>query len=199
VIGSIVEFAQRRASLLNPPAGTANINEMIARFGEGARPLADLYGQFDGEAMWGALLPGHKLFSIAECVELADSTSDAWEWIEEEKGGEHPMRLFLPFLATGKKTQIGALLDDRPHFARHVVEYDYETGLIRSWSSSLDQFLDALFSFSLDNIKPPGSLDIALGATSFTFSRSDLPYLSKWPELSFPTDDAFEVEVSSIW
>lgn len=196
---SFVEFERLRSALLNRPACNEDIDALLSRFGEGARVFADLYRQFDGEAMSGALLPGHKLFSVADCFDLADCTSDAWEWIEDQRDESHPMRFFLPFLATGKKTQIGALLDDRSAFARHVAEYDYETGLIRSWGSSTDQFLDALFSFSINHIAPPTYNEEALSARSYSFSASDLSYLSKWPALSFPTDDAFEIEVSSIW
>ena len=158
----------------------------MIRFAAGASSLIRMYELFDGEVMWGAWLPGYRICSLAEALELMEATEASWEWLEEEWGKHHPMRLFVPIIQTFRKTSIGPLLDDQSELFGHVVEYDYEYGNIRIWSKSIDQFLDAFFEFALAHIDAPQSAEAGVEATPYEFSESDTQFLSGWPDVAFP-------------
>lgn len=191
------EFHRLRHRFLNPPA-PENLRANPKLRLSAAPSLLQMYELFDGETMWSAWLPGYRICSLAEALQLMESTADSWEWLEEERLQLHPMRGFFPFIQTSAKTSIGPLLDDRSELNNHVFEYDYESGEVRIWASSVTQFLEAFFTLSAKSIDPPTSTEQAISADLYTFSASDIELLSQWPDVVFPVKEEPAKDVSEI-
>lgn len=180
----LTQFRDRKSAFLREPAELSGARRGWGELGETSDLLLQMYALFDGEKMWGAWFPGFRIASLAEVAELMEMTADSWEWLEEERGEKHPMRNFIPFIASSGKTSLGPVFDARSELHDHVVEYRYETGEVRIWSKSLRQFLDAFFELSLLYQDPLTSLQEATQPRAF--SRSDVEFLSRWPDVVFP-------------
>jgi hypothetical protein len=191
-------FHSAKGSLLNAPAEKSALQRFRTRLDDQGADLVQMYRQFDGEKFWGALLPGFRICSLADVDELIEATADSWEWLEETRGTTHVMRMFVPFMSSTRKTNIGPILDVRSELSGHVVEYDYEAGELVVWAKSVDQFLEAFFTLSTQHIALPRSLNDALTAESYRFSSRDVAMLSKWRDIVYPVFNAPARDVAEI-
>lgn len=192
------DFCVSRSPLLNVAAIDNEHERLLERLGVGAAKLKEMYGLFDGETMWGAWLPGYRICRLREVVESMEFTADSWEWLEEERGEPSPMRSFVPFILTSRKSRIGPLLDCRSELFDHVIEYDYELGDVRVWSESIEQFFEAFFTLSLRHISPSYDPTEALNAALYEFSDSDVALLAKWPRIAYPVRILRTIDVGQV-
>lgn len=182
------QFHQLRLPSLREGAAEPALGELETRFGEGVSLLIQMYQLFDGERMWGSWIPGFRICSLAEVTELMQMTSDSWEWLEDERNEPHPMRNFVPIISSNAKTSLGPLFDERSSLHGAVIEYSYEAGQFRVWSSSVDHFLEAFMSLSVQHIVAPESLEQAFSSHAFT--ADDKAFLSQWAAVEYPVKDA---------
>jgi hypothetical protein len=177
------EFYARRNALLNDPAQESSLVELEARTGPFSHPLIKMYRLFNGEKLWGAWLPGYRLSTLAEMNELMESTVDAWEWLEEERGQPHVMRSFFPIVSCAGGASIGPIYCASSRLHNNVVEYRYETGELRIWSKSVEQFFDGFIRFSLTMEVPKTLAD---SVELKVFGGEDCRFLSQWPDVVYP-------------
>ena len=167
-------FVSLRRGLLNPPIDVSE-HDLFRR----SAAVVELYRAFNGEAFWGAWLPGCRISPVDEVESLRAATSDSWEWIEEERGSPHPLRNFLPLIMTGRKSNIGPILDPESKYFDSVIEYDYERGEVLLWSRSTRDFLEGTTAVSCAFITPDAETQVM-----HRFSAAEIELLSAWGDLA---------------